>query len=82
MAAGISPNSSVVKILVKTSLPMRIPQWTERILLGGGILMLGYCGFVLIDTWIFQKQENAALERFVPKALDASPVIVGPDGHW
>jgi sortase A len=35
---------------------------------------------VLIDRWVFQKQETAALERFVPQAVVASPVVVGPDG--
>ena len=59
---------------------MRVLLWAQRVLLAGGILMLGYCGFVLLDAWIFQKQENAALERFVPQALVASPAIVGPDG--
>ena len=69
-----------MKVFIKTALLTRIPLWTQRVLFASGILMLGYCGFVLIDTWVFQKQENAALERFVPHALVASPAIVGPDG--
>lgn len=80
MAAGVSPNSSIVKIFVKTTLPTQVPLWTQRTLFAAGILMLGYCGFVLVDTWAFQKQETAALERFVPQALVASPTVVGPDG--
>jgi len=66
VAAGVSPNPGIVKVFVKTKLPRRVPLWTQRILFAGSILMLGYCGFVLVDTWIFQKQENAALEQFVP----------------
>jgi sortase A len=74
-----------VKILVKTTLPTQVPLWTQRTLFAAGILMLGYCGFVLVDTWVFQKQETAALERFVPPAsigspAGASPTIVGRDG--
>jgi len=69
-----------VKIFVKPTLPTRAPLWTQRILFAGGILMLGYCGFVLLDTWVFQRQENAALERFAPQAMLASPAVVGPDG--
>jgi sortase A len=80
VAARVSPNPSIVKIFVKTTLPARVPLWTQRILFASGILMLGYCGFVLVDTWIFQKQEDAALEKFVPQAPAASPVAVGPDG--
>ena len=81
MAARVSPNSSIVtmKVLIKKA-PKRLLQWTQRALFAGGILMLGYCTFVLVDTWVFQKQENAALERFVPQALVTSPAIVGPEG--
>jgi len=68
-----------MKVLIKTT-PKRFLKWTQWTLFAGGILMLGYCGFVLVDTWVFQKQENAALEKFVPQALVASPAIVGPDG--
>lgn len=68
MAAGISPDSSILKmrIFIKTALPKLVPLWTQRVLFAGGILMLGYCGFVLLDTFIFQKRENDALARFVP----------------
>ena len=72
-----------MKILIKTAPPKRLLQWTQRILFAGGILMLGYCGFVLLDTFIFQKQETAALEQFVPARLAASnPILpaIGPDG--
>ena len=81
MAAGVSPNSSILtmKVLIKKA-PKRLLQWTQRALFAGGILMLGYCTFVLVDTWVFQKQENAALERFVPQLLVTSPAIVRPDG--
>ena len=68
-----------MKVHIKKT-PKRLLQWTQWALFAGGILMLGYCGFVLVDTWVFQKQENAALERFVPQALVASPAIVRRDG--
>ena len=59
-------------------MPRRALLWAQRILLAGGILMLGYCGFVLLDTWIFQRQESAALERFAPQHVDLAAVV--PDG--
>ena len=40
--------------------------WLQRVLLAVGIVLLGYCAFVMADTWIFQARESAALERFVP----------------
>lgn len=36
-------------------------QWTQRALFAGGILTLGYCGFVLLDTWRFQNLANVDL---------------------
>jgi sortase A len=48
------------------------------VLLAVGVVLLGYCAFVLVDTWIFQARESAALERFVP--VQASPSAVFPDG--
>ena len=74
MAAGVSQDSSILKmrVFIKTTSPKLVPLWTQRILFAGGILMLGYCGFVLLDTWIFQRQENAALEHFVPDVPVAS----------
>jgi sortase A len=73
-----------MKVLIKTAAPRRILQWILQwihvALFAAGILMLGYCAFVVADTWIFQKQEAAALESFVPQALVPSPAVVGPAG--
>ena len=66
-----------MKIFVKAKFPKWVLLWAQRILLTGGILMLGYCGVVLVDTWIFQRQENAALEQFVPEHTILPAV---PDG--
>ena len=58
--------------------------WTQRALFAAAIVLLGYSGYVLLDTWVFQSQENAALERFVPERPAANtvtlPSVVGPDG--
>jgi sortase A len=73
-----------MRIFVTMTLPKLVPLWTQRMLFAGAILLLGYCAFVAVDTWIFQRQENAALERFVPPGPAASisvlPAIIGPDG--
>jgi sortase A len=58
-----------MKVLIrKTSLRLlvrRVLQWTQRVLFAGAILMLGYCGFVLTDTWMFQRRETQDLERML-----------------
>jgi sortase A len=79
-----------MKILIKTAPPRRVLRWAQRVLFAVAILLLGYSGFVLVDTWIFQSRESAALERFVPErpatgvnstaGLPASSVAVGPGG--
>lgn len=54
-----------MKVLVrKTSLRLLV-QWTQRVLFAGAILMLGYCGLVLTDTWMFQHRETQNLERML-----------------
>ncbi len=52
--------------------------WAQLALFAAGILLLGYCAFVVVDTWIFQARESAALERFVPN--QAALPAVSPDG--
>jgi sortase A len=55
--------------------------WMQRTLFAAGILLLGYVGFVMADTWIFQARESAALEQFVPPRHAAvGPPAVGSDG--
>jgi sortase A len=59
-------------------------RWAQRALFAVAIALLGYSGYILVDTWVFQSQENAALERFVPERPAANsiplPAVVGPDG--
>jgi len=49
-----------------------ILAWAQRGLFASAILMLGYCGFVVTDAWMFQ-------HRAVPVAGSLPPAI-GPDG--
>jgi sortase A len=43
----------------------RILQWTQRGLLACGVLLLGFCGFALVDAWMFQRRESADLDRLL-----------------
>lgn len=60
----------------------RILQWTQRVLVAGAVSLLGYCGFVVMDAWIFQHAERRKLDRQLqsrqiarPDHLNASPVF-------
>jgi sortase A len=77
-----------MRVLVgKTALRI-ILKWTQRVLFAGAILLLGYCGFVLVDTWTFQHRQRQTLERLrtalpvAPVSLVESPPppMIGPDG--
>jgi sortase A len=60
-------------------------RWTQRILFACAVLLLGYCTFVLVNAWIFQKRANAALERLVRDRATATaspkeaPVVASGD---
>jgi len=78
----------------KTSL-RGILRWVQRGLFAGALTMLGYCAFVLGDTWIFQHREQQNLDRLLhaespatqerpaaggsPKPAPSVPSI-GPEG--
>lgn len=80
-------------VVTQTSL-QGLLKWTQRVLFACAISLLGYCGFVLVDTWIFQKRESGNLERLLqqqraankdqPQTKSATPPeappAIGPDG--
>lgn len=37
--------------------------WAQGALLACGILLVGYCGFAVMDAWVFQRRENSELDR-------------------
>jgi len=65
-----------MKILIQVRSLRPALLWTQRALLTGAILMLGYCGFVLLDTWVFEARETAALERFVPAEVPVPSALL------
>lgn len=52
-----------MRIVVAKEPLRRILRWTRRVFLAVAVLLLGYCGFVLGDAWVFQKRESRNLER-------------------
>lgn len=61
-----------MKVLIKKESLRRLLRWTRRLLLAAAISLLGYCGFVLGDAWIFQKRESRNLERRLQQERAAS----------
>lgn len=61
-----------MRLLVSQKPLRRILRWTQRVLLAGAVAMLAYCGFVLMDTWIFQKAERRQLERLLAARQEAT----------
>ena len=43
----------------------RILKWTQRALFVCAVLLLGYCGFAVVDAWIFQRRESRDLDRLL-----------------
>ena len=70
-----------MRVLVKRGSLRTILRWAPRLLFAGAILLLGYCGFVAVDAWVFQQRESRNLQRLLekqPKASDGSMVKPAP----
>ncbi len=61
-----------MRLRVKVADVSRILRWSQRLLLGGACLALAYCGFVMLDSWRFQRGELRELSRIPAVALKDS----------
>ena len=52
-----------MRLVVEKKSLRRILKWTQLALFACGILLLGYCGFALVDAWIFQRRASQDLDR-------------------
>ena len=50
----------------------RILKWAQRALFVCAVLLLGYCGFALVDAWSFQRRESRDLDRQLRERRAAS----------
>ncbi len=57
-----------------------ILRWAQRLLFASAILLLGYCGFAMADSWIFQQREGRVLQRLLEngRTANASPLQFKP----
>jgi sortase A len=77
-----------MRLVVEKKSLRRILKWTQLTLFACGILLLGYCGFTLVDGWIFQRRASQDLDRQLrvrrtesqkrPQALSSVSPKAGP----
>ena len=67
-----------MKITVRKEPLRRILKWSQRALYACAILLLGYCGFALVDAWLFQRRESQDLDRLLRDRRAASQVTPQP----
>jgi sortase A len=58
-----------MKVMVNRHLLRRVLQWTQRVLFAAAIALLGYCAFVLVNTWWFQRVESRNLDHLLKHEL-------------
>ena len=58
-----------MKILISKSALQSALRWTQYGLFGVGLLLLGYCVFVLADSWSFQTRQSRNLGSQSPRAV-------------
>ncbi len=54
-----------MRVVVRKALLKRSLQWSQRLFAAAAILLLGYCGFVLVDGWVFQQREGRILQQLL-----------------
>ena len=52
-----------MRLLVGRETFRRTLKWAHRALFVCAILLLGYCGYALADSWVFQRRESRDLDR-------------------
>jgi sortase A len=67
-----------VRLVVSKAALRRFRRWTQCVLGLVAVSMFGYCGFVLADTWMFQKRERRQLERLLAERQAATPASLRP----
>jgi sortase A len=51
----------------------RLLRWSQGALMTAAVCLLGYCAFVLADTWNFQRQASRAFDRQLQPAPPPGP---------
>lgn len=65
-------------VIVRKDSLRRVLKWSRRLLFACAVLLLGYCGFALVDARIFQKREGRELERLLSATRVAGAAAAQP----
>ena len=65
--------------LVVAKEPLRRILWAQRALNVCAVLLLGYCAFALVDSWMFQRRESGDLDRLLRDQRAASEGTARPE---
>jgi sortase A len=68
-----------VKIIFRKELLKGFLTWSQRALFACAILLLGYCGSVLVDSWLFQRRASRDLDRVLRDRPAVSPITAPPE---
>jgi sortase A len=52
-----------MRVAVPRNFVGKLVRWSRNVLLTAGAGLLGYCGFVLADTWMYQRQASQLFDR-------------------
>ena len=63
-----------MRVLIARESLRRMLKWGRRALFACAVVLLGYCGFALMDAWVFQQRESRDLDRLL---RDQRPASVG-----
>lgn len=58
----------------------RLARWLQVVLFAAAIATLGYCAFVVVDTWMFQKEERRQFETLLADRTFAPSPPAAADG--
>jgi sortase A len=54
-----------MKVVMRREPIGRILTWAQGALFACAVFLLGYCGFAVVDAWVFQKRESSDLDRLL-----------------
>jgi sortase A len=54
-----------MRICISRTLVRGTLCWTQRLFFAGAAVLLGYCGYVAADTWIYQQRESRNLQHLL-----------------
>jgi sortase A len=68
-----------VRLTVRKEPLRKILKWSQRVLFACAAVLLGYCGFALVDSWVFQRRASGDLDQRLRDRQAGSQVTPQPE---